>query len=357
MTTSVANPSALCVGAADIAPLHAIAEKSGLDFAAVLQDLQLPAGLAEVSSGASARLEDYFRILGRLSFAAHDETCQLSSRPLMPGTTDFVLSTLEDSANLFEAMKRIAKSYNLVHGGAYNRVEKRRDGLVYIIDDQEFPYAFDTCDDFAHSLMEGVLIFLHALLSRATATDLFPSVRKIYTKRPQRTPAGPFLTFWAAPVQCHARYYALSYELPTAETPIRITKNDALSAAGVYEAVARMIVERERGAAPARRMIERVVNALESGIVDQTRVARRLGVSVATLRRRLAAEGDSFRALRCRVLNERAKSLLQSRRHAGDVAQELGFSDLRSFSRAFKQWNGVTPSAYARTVPNRRAAR
>lgn len=349
MATIAASSSPLRVAAADVAPLQVIAQNAGLDFTSILNDLQLPAELGDKMSNASAPLEDYFRILARLSFAAQDETCQLSSRPLMPGTTDFVLSTVMESPDLHDAMKRIAKSYNLVHGGAYNRVEKRRDSIVYIIDDKHFPYAFDMNGDFVHSLMEAVLIFLHALLSRAAGKDLYGYVRKIYTKRTHKSHIESFLAFWDAPVHHNAHYYALSYDLSVAHTPLRIGETDTVSASGVYTVVVKMISERERAGGSALPMTERVIESLEDGADSQTQVAKRLGVSVATLRRRLADEGQNFRALRHRILNERAKSLLRKHRHASDVAQELGFSDFRSFSRAFKQWNGVTPAAYARS--------
>lgn len=339
--------SSLTVAPADIAPLQAFAEKAGLDFTAILNDLRLPADLTDETNSCKANLEDYFRLLARLSFAAQDETCQISVRPLIPGTTEFVFSMLSESANLFDAMKRVAKSYNLVHGGAYNRVEKRASGLVYIIDDKEFPYAADAQSGFVYSLMEGVLILLHALLSHACGADLFVSVRKIYTKRPRIDAPSPFLTFWNAPVHCNANYYALIYDLSAADIPIRIALDNAPQTAGVYDIVAKLIGERERAGARPFRMTDRVIDMLEAGIVNQDNVAQRLGVSIATLRRRLAAEGETFRDLHHRVLNERAKILLRRHRHASDVAQELGFSDFRSFSRAFKQWNGVTPTVYA----------
>jgi AraC-like DNA-binding protein len=42
--------------------------------------------------------------------------------------------------------------------------------------------------------------------------------------------------------------------------------------------------------------------------------------------------------------------MLDRHRHPDDVAQVLGFSDSRSFSRAFKAWNGVTPSNWSLRV-------
>jgi AraC-like DNA-binding protein len=67
---------------------------------------------------------------------------------------------------------------------------------------------------------------------------------------------------------------------------------------------------------------------------------------VATLRRRLADEDTSFRDQRQHAMNAYACERLLETRDIGTVAEELGFSDPRAFTRAFKAWNGQTPSDY-----------
>jgi AraC-like DNA-binding protein len=90
-----------------------------------------------------------------------------------------------------------------------------------------------------------------------------------------------------------------------------------------------------------------VCDAFSENVYGEAAVARRAGVSAATLRRRLAAEGvPSFRELRDRALSQAARTLLERHVSPGDVAEQLGFSDLRSFGRAFKRWSGVTPAAF-----------
>ena len=86
-------------------------------------------------------------------------------------------------------------------------------------------------------------------------------------------------------------------------------------------------------------------DALARGVVEQSDVAVQMGVSVATLRRRLATEGASFRELRQSVLNETAKRLLLEKKPVAEVSDALGFSEFRAFNRAFKEWNGVTPKS------------
>jgi len=123
------------------------------------------------------------------------------------------------------------------------------------------------------------------------------------------------------------------------------------SSQAIYRKIIDLIEHNQTVGLRHRSARERVVDAFEDNVFTQQAVAKRLGLSVATLRRRLEMEGSpSFRALNERALKRAARSLLEQRHHPSDVAEELGFSDLRSFARAFKRWIGVTPTAYARRL-------
>lgn len=90
-----------------------------------------------------------------------------------------------------------------------------------------------------------------------------------------------------------------------------------------------------------------VADALPDGQPSKTWVARRLGMSERTLHRRLADEGASFQAIATQVRREAAEALLVTTDHPlADVAFLTGFADQSAFTRAFKRWTGLTPTAY-----------
>jgi AraC-like DNA-binding protein len=81
--------------------------------------------------------------------------------------------------------------------------------------------------------------------------------------------------------------------------------------------------------------------------MDMETVARSLGLSVRSLRRRLASEGKSFHEVESDALATIAKHLLRDKqRTIQQAADDMGFSDTTTFHRAFKRWTGTTPSAY-----------
>jgi AraC-like DNA-binding protein len=74
-------------------------------------------------------------------------------------------------------------------------------------------------------------------------------------------------------------------------------------------------------------------------------IARKLGLSERTLRRRLERHGATLRAITHQLRRERADALLASGLNVKEVAFKLGFSEASAFSRAYKRWSGHAPNA------------
>lgn len=76
-------------------------------------------------------------------------------------------------------------------------------------------------------------------------------------------------------------------------------------------------------------------------------VARDLGTSVRSLRRRLQEERAQFSDLVEDARSMQAKRMLQEAPlQIQEAAHALGFVTASAFSRAFKRWTGMTPKAY-----------
>lgn len=74
-------------------------------------------------------------------------------------------------------------------------------------------------------------------------------------------------------------------------------------------------------------------------------VARKLGMSGRTLRRRLKQEGTAFPTLVAEALRDRALQMLgDPKASVKEIAYRLGFATPNAFHRAFKRWTGSSPS-------------
>lgn len=105
---------------------------------------------------------------------------------------------------------------------------------------------------------------------------------------------------------------------------------------------------------------ERELAALDAGFLGVVRgairdavgitgVAKRLHLSSRTLKRRLADHGTTFSAIRDEDRRQRALLLLADRSLSiGEVATQLGYTELPNFTRAFRRWTGETPAEYRR---------
>ena len=80
---------------------------------------------------------------------------------------------------------------------------------------------------------------------------------------------------------------------------------------------------------------------------DMATVARKLGLSVRSLRRRLVAEQKRFDDIVSEAHAAVARRMIASgERSIQEVAYDMGFASVSAFHRAFKRWTGVTPARY-----------
>lgn len=76
-------------------------------------------------------------------------------------------------------------------------------------------------------------------------------------------------------------------------------------------------------------------------------VARGLDMTGQTLRRRLRAGGTSYQKIKDGIRRDTAIELLaDAKRTIAEIAELVGFRETSGFSRAFKEWTGVSPNVY-----------
>lgn len=107
------------------------------------------------------------------------------------------------------------------------------------------------------------------------------------------------------------------------------------------------LIERRRARLGTSECVRQYLDAAPLNMApDLPQAARMLGLSERTLKRRLQDEGTSFRVLLAEVRGHQANALVaDASLSLTDIAERMGFSDLSSFSQAYKRWFGVAPSA------------
>ncbi|AXF23400.1 AraC family transcriptional regulator [Burkholderia pyrrocinia] len=172
---------------------------------------------------------------------------------------------------------------------------------------------------------------------------------EVWLGHPCRDDAVPLLGLFNAPVDVGRPTYGFAFD--AARLDCRVIRQPGELGAFLVDFPFRLI-----DAAPAvvswaqqvRGFLDAAL-AREQALPPLAELAVWLGVSDATLRRRLSAEGSGYHALREQCLADAARRCL----HETDwpvarVAAHLGFGGEEAFRRAFVRWTGVAPSRFRR---------
>ena len=348
---SANGPGIPCVDNSLFEPLARAALSSGIDLATVLREIrrQRPGRKDEPEP---VLVSDYFRLLGKLADLTSDETVRMSTRPLLPGAFHFVMSQAAGSNRFDGMLRKFANGFNLLHGRVYNHVMTQGDKLIYAIDNKDFPTPFELTASQLHSFLECIVILMHTLFGICAGANIDSFLCKVTTKRRlsnSRKHAGNRLNqlaYWGVPTAYGSNNYALIYDYSVATLAVKLRPADLPRPNAIFGEVAKLIESNLRVSPANVPIVDRVVDLILTQTVSANELALQLNLSARTLRRRLAESNTSFQEVRQQALNARAKRLLSQDHLAGEIAEELDYSDERSFRRAFIRWNRISPSKF-----------
>lgn len=114
--------------------------------------------------------------------------------------------------------------------------------------------------------------------------------------------------------------------------------------AQLCEVQCRDLLQRRKARSGTASVVRNHLLATPAGVPDMEQLAERLHMTTRTLRRKLEAEGTSYRALLDEIREALAEELLRAgTMSVEEVAERLGYAESSSFIHAFKRWKGVTP--------------
>jgi AraC-like DNA-binding protein len=181
---------------------------------------------------------------------------------------------------------------------------------------------------------------------RAGAGPLAPA--RVWFAHPRPPELGPVCDFFGTTdVLFGCDDSGLALARAELDRPMRLA--DVHSAQMLAALVDAELAARPQGSSLAERVAALVASSLP-GCTDVEEVARAMHMSARTLQRRLEQEQTRFGEVLDRARLGVARRLLADRSLTmADVAARVGFSDVATFSRAFKRWTGQPPGQWRRS--------
>lgn len=168
---------------------------------------------------------------------------------------------------------------------------------------------------------------------------------RVCLRRPDPAEAARrFKDYFGAPVEFGCRVNALIFD--SRDIHVRLPAANAELARQNDEVVMSLLAQLDRSDILAQ-VRASFVDLLPSGECSKDKVAKRMNMSERTLQHKLNDRRTSYRELLNETRKEFAIQYLSQQVHSiSEVAYLLGFSEISSFSRAFRAWAGASPSEY-----------
>jgi len=321
--------------AASVQLLVQIGAEQGLDAAQCLDGTQIdPARLFDADGEVTAAQEmQVMRNLQRLLPGVSGLGLQAGLR-LKLSTHGILGYALLSSATLREALAMMLRYLDLAYAYCDIRIEEQPPEARVVIDDSAAPA--DVRQFVLERTVGGAYALTHEMLGRG-----FP-VRRLQFRFLRPPHAGRYEELVGVMPQFGAEGNLIVIDCALLDQPL--PQANALTQR-LCEEQCRLLLQQRRARSGLAEAVRNQLLRTPEQMPEIEAVAAFLHISDRTLRRRLEAEGTSYRDLADEVRCTLAEGWLGARLTVEEVAARLGFSEASSFIRAFKRWTGRTPGS------------
>lgn len=281
----------------------------------------------------------FIRLLRASKVSLDDEFFGLTERRARQGTTAMMVDLALGCATLGAAIEQVVNFFRIIGDDLQIYCEQRDEDFllgVRLAQPELDPHGF---------LPDFWLLYLQRFFS--WATDLLLPVKAVACSTAvKRTDDPRLIAFiredWCANQHSDALLISRKYwTLPIVRTRSEWLENvDRL----VFQGIITWPDGNEQYASQVRALLLKALH-LRTPPPRLQEIAQALCLTVQTLHRHLQHEGTGYQRLLDELRRDFAIDLLlRQHQSVAQVAHQLGFAEPRSFSRAFKQWTGQSPS-------------
>ncbi|HZT56949.1 MAG TPA: AraC family transcriptional regulator [Burkholderiaceae bacterium] len=283
--------------------------------------------------GARVTVRQYVDLFAALIRTMGDDGLGFFSRPLRRGCMALIARSALDAPTLDAAIRRATRTFDLLQDDV--RARQAREGTLAGLALELTPAA----PKFMHELLLRVFWRLFAWLAggklelaRIDFAFAPPAYREEYD------------VVFPAPLRFACGASAFWFDARQLNVPIR---QDADSLRAFLRDVPSAIVMPRWSVSTSTSRVRVHLQSRQPVWPDLAETATALGMSTATLQRRLVVEHTSFQKVKDELRRDVAVVRLNAA-HAtlAEIAFELGFADSAAFQRAFKGWTGSAPGSY-----------
>jgi len=252
-------------------------------------------------------------------------------RPTHLGALGFAWLASSSLRSAFQRMNRYAR---MINDKLTVTVTEEGPDLVVTID----AHVPSRCE----AMREDTQLTVLMRACRAIAGDRF-CPRKILYRQSEPADTGYHYKLFRCPIEFDAG--ATSMVVPQDVADKRLTgSNDELARLNEHIVVKYLAHSAKQDI--VNRVKAAIIDALGSGGVTESAIAGQLHMTPRNLHRKLVKEDTSFKLLLNQVRQDLAQQYIKDRSMTlTEISFMLGFSEVSSFSRAYKNWTGKPPSA------------